>query len=59
MAGAPKGETAIVHCPHGVHGVDYVRPLGYLYGKRVVMRRLTFLVAEDLNWNFKHFHSRH
>ena len=51
MAGAAEGEAVIVHSPRSVDDIEHVRCIRYLHGKRVVMRRLTWLITEDFKRN--------
>ena len=51
-----EGKGVIVLSPYFIDGIDHVCRVLYLHGERVVMRLLTWFVAEDLKRNIEQLH---
>jgi hypothetical protein len=56
VAGTAEHQGVIVLSPCFIDGIDYVRCVIYLNGERVVMRVLTWFVAEDLKRDIEQRH---
>jgi hypothetical protein len=56
VAGTAEHEGVIVLSPCFIDGIDHVRCVLNLNGERIVMRLLTWFVAEDLKRNIEQLH---